>query len=116
MNVTPLSTVIAEWLQQLAADHDGVAFIVAKTVGSLMIEDGPEMWFKLNRISYLTGLPPGVVAAVLYRLRHRHRLYFKRRGDRDEGIDAAEFQFILSRKMPKPIERDQVWRKKEVKR
>jgi hypothetical protein len=114
LKLTPLSTDIAAWLQQLAADHDGVALIVAKTVGSLMIEDGPKMWFKLNRISDLTGLSPGIVAAILYRLRHRQRLYFKRRGDRDEGVD-PEFQFILPRKMPKPIERDRVWRKMEVK-
>jgi hypothetical protein len=44
MKLTPLSTVIAAWLQQLAADHDGVALIVAKTVGSLLIEDGPRAW------------------------------------------------------------------------
>jgi hypothetical protein len=113
MKLTPLSNLIAAWLHQLAADHDGVALNVANTVGSLMIEDGPKMWFKLNRISDLTGLSPGVVSAILYRLRHRGRLYFKRRSGRDEGVD-PEFQFILPRKMPKPIERDRVWRKMEV--
>jgi hypothetical protein len=115
MKLTPLSTEIAAWLQRLAADHDGDALNVAKTVGSLMIEDGPEMWFKLNRICALTGQSPASVAAILYRLRHRRRLYFKRRSDRHEGV-GAEFQFILPRKMPKPIERDRVWRKMEVKR
>jgi hypothetical protein len=114
MNVTPLSTVIDAWLRQLAADHDGVALIVAKTVGSLMIEDGLEMWFKLNRISDLTELSPGIVAGILYRLRERGRLYFKRRGDHQEGVD-PEYQFTLPRKMPKRIERDRVRRETEVK-
>jgi hypothetical protein len=51
---TTQGAAIAEWLQRLAADHDGTALIVAKTVGSLMIEDGPGAWFKLSRICYLT--------------------------------------------------------------
>jgi hypothetical protein len=114
MKLAPPSTVIAAWLQQLAADHDGVALDVAKTVGSLMIEDAPETWFKLSRICALTEQSPAVVAAILYRLRHRRRLYLKRRSDRHEGVD-AEFQFILPRKMAKPIERDRVRRKTEVK-
>jgi hypothetical protein len=95
MNVTPLSTVIAEWLQQLAADHVGVAFIVAKTVGSLMIEDGPEMWFKLNRISDLTEQSPAIVAGILHRLRRRGRLHFVRRDDPRAGVEAQRSRNIF---------------------
>jgi hypothetical protein len=62
MKLPPLTIDIATRLQELAADHDGVALIVAKTIGSLMIEDGPEKWFKLSRISHLTGLFPRIVA------------------------------------------------------
>jgi hypothetical protein len=35
----------------LVADHDAPALIVGKTIGSLMIMDGPDKWFKLSRIS-----------------------------------------------------------------
>jgi hypothetical protein len=114
MKRAPLSTVIAAWLQQVAADHVGPPLIVAKIVGSLMIEHGPDMWFRLSDISELTGQSPGIVAGILYRLRHRGRLYFKRRSEHHEGVD-AEFQFILPRKMPKPFERDRVRGKMEVK-
>jgi hypothetical protein len=114
MKLAPPSTVIAAWLQQLASDHDGVALIVAKTVGSLMIEDGPDMWFKLSRICALTGQSPAIVAGILYRLRHRGGLYFKRRSDPHEGVD-PEYQFTIPRKMPKRIEPNRVWRKMEVK-
>jgi hypothetical protein len=37
---------ITKLLQRLAADHDGAALIVAKTVGSLMFEDGPRAWYE----------------------------------------------------------------------
>jgi hypothetical protein len=46
---TELGEKVDKWLQRLAADHDGVALIVAKTIGSLMIEDGADEWFKLSR-------------------------------------------------------------------
>jgi hypothetical protein len=61
-----LGVVLGEWLQRLAADHDGTALLVAKTIGSLMIEDGPDMWFKLSRISYLTGPAPEIITGILY--------------------------------------------------
>jgi hypothetical protein len=64
-----LGVVLAEWLLRLAADHDGVALIVANTVGALMFEDGRNMWFKLRGISDLTGVspnpPPGPVWPVI---------------------------------------------------
>jgi hypothetical protein len=114
MKPTPLSTVIAAWLQQLAADHEGAALIVAKTVGSLMIEDGPEMWFNLKRISALAEQSPSVVAPILHRLRLRRRLRFERRGDLQDGVD-HEYRFIIPTETPERIERDRVWRKMEVK-
>lgn len=70
---TNLGVTLDKWLQRLVADHDGTALIVAKTVGSLMFEDGPDMWFKLSRISDLTGQSPNIVAGILHRLRHRGR-------------------------------------------
>jgi hypothetical protein len=42
-------------------------------VGSLMIEDRPNVWFKLSRISGLTGLSPEIIAGILYQLRLRLR-------------------------------------------
>jgi hypothetical protein len=88
-DTTRLGVVLADWVQRLAADHDGTALIVAKTVGSLMIEDGPDMWFKLSRISYLTGLFPDIITGILYQLRRRGRLQFERRDDRQDDISAC---------------------------
>jgi hypothetical protein len=112
---TELGDKLTEWVRRLAADHDGAALIVANTVAALMFEDGAEMWFKLSRICALTEQSPVIVAGILSRLRHRGRLYFKRRSDPHEGVD-PEFQFILPRKMPRPFERDRVQRKMEVKK
>jgi hypothetical protein len=110
-----LGVVMGEWLQLLAADHDGVALIVAKTVGSLMIEDGPDMWFKLRRISGLTGQSPQVVAGILHRLRGRGRLHFERRDDRQDGVN-PEYRFTIPAEMPEQIERARVWPTTEVRK
>jgi hypothetical protein len=87
-----LTNIIVEWLRRLAADHDGAALIVAKTVGLLMMGDGHDRWFKLRRIAGLTGQAPEVVAGNLHRLRGRGRLHFERRvhpaGTTAEGTDA----------------------------
>jgi hypothetical protein len=103
---------LSKWLRRLAADHDGAALIVAKTVGSLMIEDGPGAWFKLSRICDLTGQSDAVVAGILYRLSRRGRLHFKRRDDRHDGID-PEFRFTIPTKSPEVIERARVWLSRE---
>jgi hypothetical protein len=108
------STSIEAWLQRLAADHDGTALIVAKTIGSLMIEDGLGAWFKLSRICDLTGQSPSIVAGILHRLRRRGRLYVERRGDVREGVD-PEYRFTIPTKMPERIGRDRVWSRTEVK-
>jgi hypothetical protein len=106
---------IAEWLHRLAADHGGTALIVAKTVGSLIIEDGPDMWFKLSRISCLTAQSPNIVAGILSRLRRRGRLHFERRDDRHDGVD-PEYRFTIPTEMPELIERTRVWATTEVKK
>jgi hypothetical protein len=85
---TNLGIDLAGWLRRLAADHDGPALVVAKAVGSLMFEDGPGMWFKLSRISYLTGLSPDMITGILHWLRRRHPLQFERRDDRLDDISA----------------------------
>jgi hypothetical protein len=105
---TTQGVAIAEWLQRLAADHDGPALIVAKTVGSLMIEDGPSAWFKLSRICYLTRQPDAVVAGILSRLRQRGRLHFERRNERHDGVD-PEYRFTIPAELPEVIERARVW-------
>jgi hypothetical protein len=107
------ANIIAHWLRRLAADHDGVALIVAKTVGSLMFEDGQDSWFQLRRISGLTGQSPEVVAGILYRLRGRGRLHFERREDRQDGVN-PEYRFSIPTKMPER-ERARVWQSSEVK-
>ena len=112
---TNLGVTLDKWLQRLVADHDGTALIVAKTVGSLMFEDGPDMWFKLSRISDLTGQSPNIVAGILHRLRHRGRLHFERRDDRHDGVD-QEYRFTIPTEMPELIERTRVWPTKEVKK
>ena len=111
---TKLGLALEDWLRRLAADHAGVALIVAKAVGSLMIEEGLDMWFKLSRISYLTGLSPDLIAGILYRLRRRGRLQFERR-DRHDGVD-PEYRFTVPTEMPEQIERTRVWATKEVKK
>jgi hypothetical protein len=103
-----LSITIAEWLQRFAADHDGTALIVAKTVGSLLIENGPRAWFKLSRICDLTGQPDAVVAGILSRLRRRGRLHFERRDERHDGVD-PEYRFTIPAELPEVIERARVW-------
>jgi hypothetical protein len=105
---TTQGAAIAKWLQRLAADHDGTALIVAKTVGSLLIEDGPGAWFKLSRICDLTGQPDAVVAGILSRLSRRGRLHFKRRDERYDGVD-PEFCFTIPAELPEVIERARVW-------
>jgi hypothetical protein len=112
---TNLGIDLDQWLRRLAADHDGPALIVAKTVGSLMFENGPDMWFKLSRISDLTRVSPHIVAGILYRLRHRGRLHFERRDDRHDGLD-PEYRFTIPTEMPEQIERTRVWATKEVKK
>jgi hypothetical protein len=87
---TKLRVALADSLRRLAADHDGTALIVAKIVGSMMIEKGPDTWFKLSRISDLTGLSPAIVAGILHRLRRRGRLHFERR----DGVD-REYRFTI---------------------
>jgi hypothetical protein len=114
-DTTGLGVVLADWLRRLAADHDGVALIVAKTVGSLMIEEGPDLWFKLSRISYLTGLSPDLIAGILYRLRRRGRLHFERRDEGHDGVD-SEYRFTVPTEMPEQIERARVWATSEVKK
>jgi hypothetical protein len=106
---------IATWLHRLAADHDGAALIVAKTVGSLLIEDGPCAWFKLSRICDLTGQPNAVVTDILYRLSRRGRLYFRRRDECHDGVD-PEYRFTIPTEMPELIERTRVWATTEVKK
>ena len=112
---TRLGVDLAVWLRRLAADHDGAALIVAKTVGSLMIEDGQDMWFKLSRICDLTGQSSEVVAGILHRLRGRGRLHFERRDDRHDGID-PQYRFTIPTEMPERIERTRVWATMEVKK
>jgi hypothetical protein len=112
---TKLGVALDEWLRRLAADHDGAALIVGKTVGSLMIVDGQNMWFKLSRISDLTGQSPDIVAGILHRLRGRGRLHFERRDDRHDGVD-PEYRFTIPTEMPELIERTRVWPTKEVKK
>jgi hypothetical protein len=112
---TKLGVLLEGWLQRLRTDHDGTALIVAKTVGSLMFEDGAEVWFKLSRISDLIGVSPNIVAGVLYRLRHRGRLHFERRDDRHDGVD-PEYRFTIPTEMPEQIERTRVWATMEVKK
>jgi hypothetical protein len=114
MKLTPPSTVIAAWLRLLSADHDGTALIIAKTIGSMMIEDGPDKWFRLSRISDLTEQSPATIAGILHRLRRRGRLHFERRDEQYDGVD-PEYRFILPTEMPERLERDRVWRKMEVK-
>jgi hypothetical protein len=106
---------IAEWLHRLAADHGGTALIVAKTVGSLMFEEGAEVWFKLSRICDLTGQPDAVVTGILYRLSRRGRLHFRRRDERHDGVD-PEYRFTIPTEMPKLIGRTRVWATTEVKK
>jgi hypothetical protein len=108
------ANIIAEWPRGLAADHDGAALIVAKTVGSLLIEDGPCAWFKLSRICDLTGQSPEV-AGILYRLSRRGRLHFRRRDERHDGVD-PEYRFTIPTEMPELIERTRVWATTEVKK
>jgi hypothetical protein len=113
------SSALAEWLRRLVADHDGTALIVAKTVGSLIVEDGRDGWFKLSRICGLTGQSPAVVDGILHRLQHRGRLDFERRdgsqsGRRNgyrNGHDGAdpEYRFTIPTEMPEQIERARVW-------
>jgi hypothetical protein len=110
-----LSIINTKWLHRLATDHDGAALIVAKTVGSLMIEDGPQAWFKLSRICELTGQPAAVVAGILSRLSRRGRLRFNRRDDRYDGVD-PEFHFTIPSELPEVIERARVWPTTEVKK
>jgi hypothetical protein len=112
---TEQGVALTEWLLRLAADHDGAALIVAKTVGSLMIEDGQDMLFKLSRISGLTGLSPDHITGILYRLRRRGRLHFERRDDRHDGVD-PEYLFTIPAEMPELIERTRVWATTEVKK
>ena len=128
---TRLGVDLAVWLRRLAADHDGAALIVAKTVGSLMIEDGQDMWFKLSRICDLTGQSPEVVAGILERLRRRGRLDFGRRdgsqgrhdgdhhgrqhADRHDDGD-PEYRFTIPTEMPELIKRTRVWATTEVKK
>jgi hypothetical protein len=115
MKPTPLSTMIDEWLRRLVADHDGMAaVIVATTIGSLMIEEGPHKGFKLSRLSELSGLSPGIVVGILHGLRRNRRLFFKRRGDLRDGVD-HEYRFTIPTKMPERVERDRIWSKMEVK-
>jgi hypothetical protein len=99
----------------LVTDYDGTALIVAKTIGSLMIEDGPRSWFKLRRISSLTGQSPEVVAGILYRLRGRGRLHFERRDDHQDGVNPA-YRFAIPAAMPELIERAGVWSNTEVRK
>ena len=68
-DTTRLGVVLTDWLRRLAADHDGVSLVVAKTVASLMIVDGPDRWFRLSRISDSAAQYPGAVAGILRRLR-----------------------------------------------
>ena len=110
---TALGDTVGKWVSLLAADHDRTALIIAKTVGSLMIEDGPDEWFRLSRISDLTGLPPAIVAGILHRLRLRRRLHFERRGDLLDGVD-HEYRFTIPSEMPERM-RERVWSKMEVK-
>jgi hypothetical protein len=112
---TELGVLLDDWLRRLAADHDGRALIVAKTIGSLMIEDGPRSWFKLRRISSLTGQSPEVVAGILYRLRGRGRLRFQRRDDRQDGLN-PEYRFTIPTEMPEQIERTRAWSNTEVRK
>jgi hypothetical protein len=114
-DTTRLGVVLTEWLRRLAADHDGTALIVAKVVGSLMFEDGAEMWFKLSRICDLTGQSSDVVAGILYRLRHRGRLQYERRDDRHDGVD-PEYRFTIPTEMPEQIERTRVWPTKDARK
>jgi hypothetical protein len=73
MKLTPLSTKIAAWLQRLAADHGVPALIVAKIVGSTMIEKGADIGeglavnsrLQLSRISDLTKLSPTIVFGMV---------------------------------------------------
>jgi hypothetical protein len=62
---TKLGVGLDAWLRRLIADHDGTALIVAKVVGSLIIE---VIRFRLNRVCDLTG---HVLAGFLDRLRRR---------------------------------------------
>jgi hypothetical protein len=55
-----LSIAIDKWLRRLVENRDDAALIVAMTVGSLLIEDGPHAWFKLSRIVALTGQPHAI--------------------------------------------------------
>jgi hypothetical protein len=103
-----LANIIAAWLRRLAADHRGPALMVAKTVGSLLIEDGPCAWFKLSRICDLTGQPHAVVAGILHRLSRRGRLHFQRRDQRHDGVD-PEYRFTLPTELPELVERARVW-------
>jgi hypothetical protein len=112
---TELGVLLDDWLRRLAADHDGRALIVAKTIGSLMIEYGPRSWFKLRRISNLTGQSPDVVAGILYRLRSRGRLHFERRNDHQYDVD-PEYRFTIPTEMAEQIERTRVRPTKEVKK
>jgi hypothetical protein len=127
---TNLGLGLEDWLRRLAGDHDGAALLVAKTVGSLMFEDGPDGWFRLSRIRDLTGQPPAVVAGILQRLRRRGRLDFERRDGSQSGRhdgdhhgyqqagrhdDAdPEYRFTIPTEMPEQIERTRVWPTKEV--
>jgi hypothetical protein len=112
---TELGVLLDDWLRRLATDYDGTALIVAKTIGSLMIEDGPRSWFRLRRISSLTGQSPDVVAGILYRLRSRGRLHFECRNDHQDGVD-SEYRFTIPTEMAEQIERTRVWPTKEVKK
>jgi hypothetical protein len=129
---TKLGVHLEPWLRRLAADHDGVALIVAKTVGSLMIEDGQESWFRLSRICDLTGQSPAVVAGILQRLRRRGRLDFGRRDVSQGGCHDAdhhgrqhagrhddadpEYRFTIPAEMPELIEHARVWATSEAKK
>jgi len=114
-DTTRLGVVLTDWLRRLAADHDGVSLVVAKTVASLMIVDGPDMWFRLSRISDSAGQYPGAVAGILRRLRHHGRLHYERRDDRHDGVD-PEYRFTIPTEMPEQIEHTRVWATMEVKK
>jgi hypothetical protein len=105
-----LNDKLAAWLQQLAADHDGDALFVAKTVGSMMIEQGPGTWFRLSAICALAEQPSAIVEGILHRLRRRGRLHFERRDEQYDGV-APEYRFTIPTEMPERLERDRVWRK-----
>jgi hypothetical protein len=129
---TKLGVALEDWLRRLAGDHDGVALIVAKTVASLMILDGPDMRFGLTRICDLTGQSPEVVAGILQRLRRRGRLDFERhdssQGGRHDGDHQGrqhagrhddsdpQYRFTIPTEMREQIERTRVWPTKEVKK